>query len=177
MLVMLLEDDSALWRRTQTRIRLCRLNVGSYHWLPLRSPLRPSFKVSFLSYGLLIYKTGIMIQLGGQFINKNSKRQCLAHKNLINVSHCYHYLQLELAFSLSPKCRPQYTASISDLPRTVLLLTYQMPLEMRLSDYILRLPGDVKESTNSYNQRDSELDSILEGKQRRRHPQRKRGNI
>lgn len=121
---------------------------------------------------------GIMIQLGGQFINKNSKRQCLAHrKNLINVSHCYHYLQLESAFSLYPKCRPQYTASNSDLPRTVLLLNYQMPLEMRLSDYILRFPGDVKESPNSYNQREPEFHSILEGKQRRGHPQRKRGNI
>ena len=52
-----------------------------------------------------------------------------------------------------------------------------MPLEMRLSDYILRFPGDVKESPNPYNQRKPEFHGILEGQQRRGHPQRRRGNI
>ena len=45
------------------------------------------------------------------------------------------------------------------------------------SDYILRFPGDVKESPNPYNQREPEFHGILEGKQRREHPQRRRGNI
>lgn len=48
---------------------------------------------------------------------------------------------------------------------------------MRLSDYILRFPGDIKESPNPYNQGETEFHSILEGKQKRGHPQRRRGNI
>ena len=50
--------------------------------------------------------------------------------------------------SPSPKCRPQYIASKSSLPRRALLPTHQILLEMGLSGYILRFPGGIKEPPN-----------------------------
>lgn len=84
----------------------------------------------------------------------------MAHKkHSINVSYYCHYLQLLSAFSPLPKCRPKYIASKSGLPRMALLPTYQMSLEMRLSDYIVRFPGEIKEPPNSYIQIQKEIKS------------------
>ena len=92
---------------------------------------------------------------------------------------CELLLSLLSAFSPLPKCRPKYIASKSGLPRMALLPTYQMSLEMRLSDYILRFPGEIKEPPNSYIQiqREIKSHSILEEKQNRGHPWRRRENI
>lgn len=59
-----------------------------------------------------------------------------------------------------------------------LLLTYQMPLEMRLSDYVLRFSGEIKEPRNYliFKFKESfESCSILEEKAK--HPWRRRKNI